>query len=243
MKALVELIEKYRPGFAREIEPADEVDIELLEEHAGALPGAYLRFLQTMGSRMGGLELAEADLSIDGKILTYQTLSWLRHGRCLLVAGDNGPAGWDYFLDRAKPHGGDDCLLVRMPLEKNLSPDTAHLAHVGLEEFLYYEAFKAVRLSALPYRRVFTSPDAPNSAPRYRSDLVSTLADEHDFKRIPPTERCALYDRDDACLLLYRHPAAPMFSLSLGCEDPVKMELLASEFEARTQLKGVIVKG
>lgn len=81
MKALVEFIEQYRPGFSQEVVPADEIDIALLEKHAGPLPGAYRRFLPTMGASMGDLELAEADFAIDGNIGTYLAMRWLRHGR------------------------------------------------------------------------------------------------------------------------------------------------------------------
>ena len=38
MRALVEFIEQYRPGFSDEIVPASEIDIELLEGLAGPLP-------------------------------------------------------------------------------------------------------------------------------------------------------------------------------------------------------------
>jgi hypothetical protein len=242
MKALVEFIEKYRPGFSEEIVPADEFDIALLEEDAGPLPGAYRRFLQTMGTSMGDLELAEAGFAIDGKILTYQVKTWLRHGRYIFVAGDKGLAGWDYFLDRSKPYGADDCMLVRMPLEENFPPEDTRPVHAGLEEFLYYEAFKALRMPLLPYQRDFSSPVDPDAAVRYRSDIVFALAEEKGFKRIPPAERCALYERGDAALLLYQHPIAPAFSFSLGCEEPAEMERLARDFEARTGLKGVAAK-
>src|SRR5690606_25192293 len=103
-------------------------------------------------------------------------------------------------------------------------------------------SFKALRLPLLPYRREFSSPENPGAAARYRADLVSALAEEKGFERIAPTQRCALYDRGDAGLLLYRHPTRPSFSFSLGCEDPAEMERLARDFEARTGLKGVVVK-
>lgn len=242
MKALVEFIEQYRPGFSRKIAPAGEPALAVLEDLAGPLPGTYRRFLRTMGESMGDLELAEANFSISGKIGAYITMEWLQHGRYIRVAQDLGPDGWDYFLDRSSPHGVDDCMLVRRLLSKNYPPEGSHPKHVGLEEFLYYEAFKALRLPLLPYRRSFSSPEGPGADARYRADLVSALAEEKGFKRIPPAEHCALYERGDAGLLLYRHPTKPSFSFTLGCEDPVEMERLVREFEARTGLKGVVVK-
>jgi hypothetical protein len=94
----------------------------------------------------------------------------------------------------------------------------------------------------LPYRRNFFSPDDPAAATLHSANLVSALAEETGFKRIPPAEHCALYERGDAGLLLYRHPTKPSFSFSLGCDNPAEMERLVREFEARTRLKGVVVK-
>lgn len=97
----------------------------------------------------------------------------------------------------------------------------------------------SVRLAALGVHRPGRSEEA-EAAVCYRLDLVSALVEEKGFKRIPPAERCALYERGDAGLLLYQHPTEPSFSFSLGCEDPAEMERLARAFEARTGLKGVV---
>ncbi|MBZ4415994.1 hypothetical protein K8638_05815 [Myxococcus sp. RHST-1-4] len=129
-----------------------------------------------------------------------------------------------------------------MPLDENFPPEASRPKHVGLEEFLYYSAFKELRLPLLPHRWEFSSPEDPKAAAQYRADLVPALAEEQGFQRLPPAEHCALYERGDAGLLLYRHPTEPTFSFSLGCEDPVEMERLARDFEARTGLKGKRVK-
>ncbi|WP_239014588.1 SMI1/KNR4 family protein [Archangium violaceum] len=242
MRAFVEFVEKYRPGFSKEIVPADEIDIAILEKKAGPLPGAYRRFLETMGASMGELELAEASFSIDGALDVYSSKTWLQHGRYIPVAGDNGPSSFDWFLDRSNPHGPDDCLVVRRALEKNYPPEASSPKYVGLEEFLYYEAFKELRLPQLPFRRKFSSPEDVKAAAEYRSDAITKLAEERGFMRISPVEHCALYERGDAALLLYRHPTRPTFSFILGCEDSAEMERLARDFEARTGLKGIVTR-
>ena len=239
MKAFVEFVEKYRPGFLQEIVSADEAEIEVLEDYAGPLPNIYRRFLETMGESMGGLEIAEASFSVEGVLNVYVAKTWLQRGRYIPVAGDNGPSSFDWFLDLAHPHGADDCLVVRRALEKNYPPEASSPQYVGLEEFLYYEAFKELRLPQLPFRLRFSTPDDAAAAARYRSDLVTALAEEKGFKRLPPAEHCALYERGDAALLLYRHPTQPTFSFILGCEDSAEMERLAQEFETRTGPKSV----
>jgi len=242
MKAFVEFIEQYRPGFSEGIVPADEIKIKVLEDYAGPLPGAYRRFLKIMGESMGDFELAEASFSIDGVLGVYIAMTWLQRGRYIPVAGDNGLSSFDWFLDRSSPHGTDDCLVVRRTLESNSPPEFSSPQYVGLEEFLYYEAFKELRMPQLPFRRRFSSPENTNTVARYRSEVVSALAEEKGFKRIPPAERCALYERGDAALLLYRHPTQPTFSFILGCEDSAEMERLVRDFETRTGLKGVVTR-
>ena len=92
MRTFVDFVEKYRPGFSKEIVPADSHDIAVLEKYAGPLPGTYRRFLETMGKSMGDLELAEASFSIEGALGAY-SWSWLRGGRYIYFAGDKEPSG------------------------------------------------------------------------------------------------------------------------------------------------------
>ncbi len=131
MNVLVDFIERYRPGFSAEIIPADSISIALLEKRAGPLPGAYVRFLRTMGQSMGGADIGDAYFGIDGNIGTYRAMPWLKRERYLLVAGDEGLSEWDYFMDRARPHGEDDCMVVRMPLEESFPPNDNHPKFIG----------------------------------------------------------------------------------------------------------------
>ncbi|WIG99377.1 hypothetical protein KGD87_23740 [Myxococcus sp. SDU36] len=127
-------------------------------------------------------------------------------------------------------------------MEENYPPEASSPQYVGLEEFLYVEAFKELRLPQLRFRRKYSSPDDAAAAAAYRSDVVTALAEEKGFKRIPPTEHCALYERGDAALLLYRHPTQPTFSFILGCEDSGELERLIQAFETRTGLKSVATR-
>lgn len=97
------------------------------------------------------------------------------------MAEDEGLDGWDRYLDRSRPHGVDDCLLVRRLLSENYPPEGSHPRHVDLKEFLYFEAFKELRLPLLPYRRKFSSSDDPAAAARYRGPRGSSCRGE----RIP----------------------------------------------------------
>ena len=170
MKTFFEFVEKYRPGISQGIVPADETEIEVLEDYAGSLPGAYRRLLETMGASQGELELAEASFSISEATGVYIAMPELQRGRYIFFAGDNGLSSRHWFLDSLSPHGSDDCMVVRRVLAENIPPEASSPQYVGLEEFLYYEAFKELRLPQLPFRRKFSTPDDAAAAARYRSD-------------------------------------------------------------------------
>jgi hypothetical protein len=238
MKAFVDFFARYRPELREDLIPADEADIESLDWLSGGLPGAYERFLRTMGGSVGGLEVAEAMVDIEGVIAAYLHFPWLKRERYLMIGGDSGLAALYYFLDRSRRHGSDDCMLVRMPLNKAFDADAHFPVHAGVEEWLFYETFKSVRLPLLAHRIEFKEDRVPPTTHAKRAQVVHAFAEEHGFSRIPPAERCALYDRSDAGLLLYQHPIEPTISFTLGCDDPHELARLAKELETRTGLRG-----
>jgi hypothetical protein len=234
MQMLVELIEKYRTGFSRSIAPASEESIEILEEIAGPLPGAYRRFLLTMGESMGDFEADEAVFTIESIWAAYHAMDWLRRDRYLLVALDDSLAVWDYYFDRDTSYGHDDCMLVRMRQDPDFDPNNRLLFHAGLEEYLYYQAYHSIRLPLLAHKVHLVQPADPHLAEHCIPQTVCALADELRFKRIPPADRCALYERGDAALLLYQHPCKPLFSFDLACHDPQELGRLTEIFQRRT---------
>ncbi len=236
MKALVSLLETYRPGISATFKPADESDIELLEETAGPLPGAYLRFLRMMGSGTGDLELddGQADLgSMENSWSVYDILDWLKdakHSRYLYIGQDNSPNNMDYFLDRAAPQGKDDCMVVRMPLIDSFDPEHRDRAHASLEEFLFHEAFRTIRLPLLAHHRRFRQPYHTRRPQHCQASAVSALAEEQGFRRIPPATRCALYERDNAALLLSQRLEDEEFEFLLSGDENTELDRLARLF-------------
>ncbi len=238
MTAFVDFVARYRPEFTNEITPADEFEIELLEDLAGPLPGAYRRFLNAMGGGMGELEPREAFLEIGGTIATYDHAPWLKRRRYVLIASDLGLSDWYYFMDRSRPHGEDDYLVVRMPIDEDFPPDASEPTFVGLEEFLYYGTFETLRMSQFKQRLHFEvsefNPQPLTSPP----EGVCALAEQHRFRRVAPTQRCALYDRGDAALLLYQHPIEPTYEFWVHCDDEVELGRLKIAFENLTGMRG-----
>jgi hypothetical protein len=237
MKALIEFIERYYPNFSKELIPADEFDIALLEEYTGPLPSTYYQFLQMMGTSMGSVDLAQTNFSIEGKIMTYQAKPWLRNGRYIFIASDNGLDGWDYFLDRSHALGTYDCLLVRMLLVPDFPLEAILPIYISLKEFLYCEAFKSFCLAFLPHCKYFSLPDNAIRSIGYYQNIIHTLAEEKGFSHLPYVEHCALYERDDTALFLYQHPLSNTLSFSLGGKDAKEIEHFVYDLEVQTGLR------
>jgi len=234
VRALVELIEKYRPGFAATVVPAEEEEVELLDERVGPLPGAYQRFLHTMGSSMGDFHIDEGSFSADAILSTYGAMEWLVRNRYLLVGVDGSlTSDWDYFLDRNFLHARDDARVVRIRQDPACDPDGHMLCHAGLEEMLYYEAYATIRLPLLAYKVGLRRPRNEARAQNCRAEVACALAEELKFKRVPPATRCALYERGDAAILLYQHPVEPAFSLEIAGDDAREVARLAEIFRSR----------
>lgn len=233
MRALVNLIEKYRPGFTASVVPAAEEEIELIEEFVRPLPGSYRRFLETMGGGMGGFRVNEATFAPMDIWAAYKAMKWLRRDRFVLVAMDEGLGAWDYYLDRESPHGKDDFMMVRMRLEEEFDPVNRMISFAGLEEMLYYKAYATIRLPLLANLVRLGQPDDPQPGRSCRPEDACALAEELGFKRIPPATRCALYERGDAAILLFQDPIKPLFSFDLACDDGRELERMADIFRRR----------
>jgi hypothetical protein len=230
MQALVDLIEKYRPGFAATVAPAPDEEIDLLEMYAAPLPGAYRRFLETMGGSMGDLKIDEATFKPMSLWNAYDQFEWLRRERFVLFAMDLGLGAWDYYLDREAPRAQDDALVVRMRLDEDFDPTQRMLVSAGLEEFLFYKSFAAVRLSMFEHTVRLRQPEDSARTGHCTPEAACALAEAQGFRRLPPATRCALYERGDAALLLYQHPFLPAFYFQVACDDTKEIHRIAEGF-------------
>lgn len=232
MQALIDLIEKYRPGFARSIVPSSEEGIELLEDAVGPLPGAYRRFLAAMGDGMGDFEVDEATFRASSMRAAHRSMPWLKRDRFLLVALDGSEAVWDYYFDRVQPHGTDDFMIVRLRRDPDFDARHGRVFQAGLEELLYYEAFRTVRLPLFDHRVRLWQPADERLARFCSPEAACALIEKLGFERIAPATRCALYERTDAAILLYQHPISPTFSFDLACDDSRELARLAAIYRA-----------
>lgn len=236
MDDLVSLIEQYRPGYSQTIEPADELDIEDIEEVAGTLPGSYIRFLKTMGRSIGDFQVHEADFNVEEIVLAYSVTPWLIKDEYLLIAADLGLSGLGYYMDRKTPYGEDDCMIVTIPSGPGIPRDQREPIHAGLEEFLYVEAYQSIRLPLFNFKESLVhvpSPDNANST----FDEVCQAAENLNFTRVPPASRCVLYERGDAALVVYRHPLKELLSIHCAADSPEKLLRIVNILTAIGELK------
>ncbi len=232
MKDLVALIDRYQPGYASTVEPASSIELEDLEEAAGPLPGAYVRFLKTMGRSVGALRVHDAHFNVAEVLMAYQLAPWVIRDQYLFIAGDRSPANAPYFLDRSAPSGDDDCLVVMMLGHQR---ERCDVLHVGLEEFLYVEAYRSMRLPRLG-PSVGLAPVPLTNDPLATAERAGALAEGLGFKRIGPARRSALYERGDAAMVLYRHPHQEAFSFRLAAAEPPELERLVAAFTEETHV-------
>lgn len=237
MKDLVALIERYRPGYSRTVEPASDFDIEDYDAEAGALPGAYVRFLQTMGRSIGDFNAHDVDFNVRNLVITYQVAPWIQRDQFLLIGSDQGPTGVRYFLDRGAIDGKGDCMVVMSLRHPSLPLDPLDQLHVGLEEFLYVEAYRTVRLPLFAHRAEL-APTPLVMDPRATAENAFAVAERLGFERVSPAQRSALYERGDAALVLARRPTSDAFSLRIGATDPDELARLISAFEDAVGVAG-----
>jgi len=231
MEELVSLMEKYSEGIASTLQPIAPADIDRLAEAFGALPGAYVRFLRTMGASTGRFQIEEgqADLKNDDNWELPEMFTWMKNSPFLYIGQDNSPNALDYFMDRTQPSGLDDCMVVNMVLADGSMPEALY---VGLEEMLFYNVFQSLRLPQFRHHLAFSPSRISELSSRSKPEKVCAAAEALGFVRIPPATRCALYDREDAALLMYQTPKVDAFRFVLATNDPAELDRMAPLFLA-----------
>jgi hypothetical protein len=229
VQALVTLIERYRPGFADEVRPADERRIQSLAQLAGPLPGALLRFLRTMGGSPPRLLVDALFLGVDPMRRALLSADWLKDDRYLILTK------WDavdamIWIDRATPTPPDDAMLVSSPWMDTPEPQPKTPHAWGLEDLLYVEAFRGHRLAMFDHHAALATTDTPDAA-----QLADALARPLglDFERLAPTLTSGLFDRGDAAIIVRRAPRDAALHVHIAAETPETLAPLVDAFAGR----------
>ena len=69
---------------------------------------------------------------------------------------------------------------------------------------------------------------------QWQVENACALAERLGFERVPPATYCALYERGDAALLLYRPPYSNDFQFILAADEDVEFTRLSGTFGLET---------
>ena len=72
---------------------------------------------------------------------------------------------------------------------------------------------------------------------RCTAERVIELAMQAGFRRLPPIEWSALFERHDASLLIYRHPVLDAFNVRIGSDNAEEANRLISLLENETGIE------
>jgi hypothetical protein len=228
--------------FADALVPADEADVRRLEMRAGSRFPAELRaFLRRMGRTPPGTLgrfMAHISYGVDAVAEYYaEPTSPTPPGAVYLWTLD----GWcELYLDTTQglPYpvvsyewGFDD---------EGVKISGTHHACIyfdcrSLLQFLYHDAFRFLRVDALPHRSVLRSSEAPaNRSFAARTARVRDIATKLGFSPVPhvPGE-LAYFNRKDAALMFYPSKAKDDIHVAAASEREVGglREILADNLD------------
>lgn len=228
MEALVKLIDRFSPGFADAVVPADERRIASLERLAGPLPGVLLRFLRTMGGSPPRLLVDELYLGVDPMRRALIAAEWLKDDRYLILTK------WDaadamIWIDRAAPTPPDDAMLVSSAWMDTPEPRPKSPLAVGLEDLLYVKGFRGHRL-ALFDSHASVRCEAPATG-EVTGALAVPLA--LGFERLAPDQVSGLFERGDAAIVVRRAPRDAVIDVHIAADDADVLAPLVDAFASR----------
>ena len=239
MDALLELLERYLPGYRSQIEgyPAPLLD-ELEEAFGRELPASYREFAEAMGAR-GGVFLSS--VSAYDPILDvadfYRVMPMeMPPRRFLYLFGDPSPlAPTPYWLDLESPSAGDDCQVVRMPLGEHTWKTKLSRDYISLRELLFLWAMEHVQMPRFPAHVSYQSGAGRRTV---TEQDVARLLVQAGFTQLPYPRHSLLFERDDGAVRLYRPPEKPSFELRVAMRSSDALirlqELIADHTDLET---------
>lgn len=131
---LLDLVERFDPGYSRRIQGATSEDIQSLEQLVGrSLPACYREFLALMGKNMAKLGVEEVYFGIDRIVDFYSNGHWVPPANYILFGIQDEDPYFDYYLDCTKTKEGD-CPVVRFPREGEFSKTSTSIRSTPLSE-------------------------------------------------------------------------------------------------------------
>jgi hypothetical protein len=232
LQDLIQLIERYEPGYSQTIRGASLEEIQRLEQLTGrSLPACYREFLLLMGKDMAGLQIAGLSFCIDQIIDFYASGDWIPPKEYLLFGIQGEDPYLDYYLECTEPEPRD-CPVVRFPSEGEFSKkEYFYPLDPSLKDFLLSLAFSAKRMEVFDVERVFTpstrrsKKEAAVSVPSEIARLVDERAHHLGFERVAPSSTAyRFYDHEQAAIYVRFDEANDNLSVTLACRKASDLE-------------------
>ena len=233
MDDLLDLLERYAPGYRDTIKGAKFWQLDVLEERFGRpLPGAYRAFAEIMGVDGGALLAHVCSYHPDHISELYAVAPWMPPHRFLYILGDSSLEDHSYFLDLDTSCDSDDHEVVRFPFDDDGWANRTR-KFVSLREMLLLWAMRYVALPTFPHAAEFSRGAESLTA---SAEDVANLITRLGFVKLSLPVRCMLFERPDAVIELYRLPHEPGFSFRVGMRDADELRRFEAIIEENTSM-------
>jgi hypothetical protein len=234
MRAVVELLDRYQPGYASLVAGSPPWCLDLLADEAGVvLPPAYREFCRTLAAEGGALLQGLAPVHPEQIADLYAKAAWMPTGRHLFIFGDQTVSQSHYFLDLKSPQGEEDAAVVRFALgPEGVNRRRRHAD--SLAEMLLLRGVDRLCLPTCLHRARWVDVHQEWAAAPDSSQDLTELLERMGFSRRAEVTSRQLFVRDDLALALVE-PQGPRRPLSclLGLRDGhelKRVEALLAEY-------------
>jgi|GEM_PF-1438797 len=242
MDELLELLERYEPGYRGQLDGYPDPLLDELEETFGrALPASYRGFAQVMGARGGAVlsTVSAYDPLMDVAALYRVMPMEMPPRRFLYLFGDPSPlAPTPHWLDLEAPSEGDDCQVVRMPLGEHSWKTKLSRDYVGLRELLFLWAMEHVHMPRFPAQALYQRGPGQQAS---TGEDVAHILEKTGFKRLPYPRHSMLFEREDGAVRLYRPPEGMHFDIRVAMRSPDLLARFQALIEDHTDLEKSVV--
>ncbi|NTX02658.1 SMI1/KNR4 family protein [Myxococcus sp. CA040A] len=236
MRDLIALLERYAPGYSRQIQGASTWELDNLEEAFGQpLPDVYRDFALKMGEN-GGALLSHVSIN---DFLDVADIYQIRRRdappqRFLFIFGDPNPlTRFHYWLDLEAPFEEGDFQVVRFPLFQDAWKTKLQRSYVSFREMLYLWAMGNVHLPSFSHRALYQQGDEKRTTAEEFAQYLGKMG----FVRLPYPRYSMLFERDDAAIRLYRPPDSSCFEVHVGMYGLDRLKHFQAVIEDNTDIE------
>jgi|SRR5215217_49387 len=239
MEELLNLLERYRPGYRDQVRGYPDLMVDELEEVFGhPLPEAYRQFANAMGANGGPLfqELSSYD-PILGVAENYRLApkSVMPPRRFLFLFGSRDPLVSDcHWLDLEAPTEDEDHQVVLMPFGEHAWKKDPQPVYNGFREMLFLKAMTEICLPTFSHHVGFSGGHEGKNA---STGEVARIFEKMGFIRLPYPRHSMIFERPGAAIRLYRPPSDSRFYIQAGTHRLDELLNLRGVLEDNTDLE------